>query len=68
MQTVAASFVILNANTPDMKVFFNGEEVAGVQDLKMDWDAKSPKVTITLAETSLVQEMKANGIAVRRAA
>jgi len=67
MQDIKASLVILNANTPDMKAFFNGVEITGIQDLKMDWDAKSPKVSITLNETDLVQEMKANGINVRRA-
>lgn len=66
MQNIKASLVILNANTPEMKAFFNGVEIAGIQDLKMDWDAKSPKVSITLNETDLVQEMKNSGINVRR--
>lgn len=67
MQDIRASFVIVNANTPEMKAFFNGVEITGIQDLKMDWDTKSPKVSITLDETDLVQEMKASGISVRRA-
>ena len=54
MQTVAASFVIVNANTPDMKVFFNGEEVIGVQDLNqtsvLNWINAN---TLTYIETPL---------------
>ena len=68
MNTVQSDFVIIGANTPDMQVFFKGQQVAGVQDLKIDWDFKAPKVTLTLAETTQVQEMKASGISVRRAA
>ena len=68
MEIVQSSFVIVGANTPQMKVYFNGVEVEGVQDLKMDWDIKTPKVTLTLSETNMVQDMKAAGIGVRRAA
>lgn len=68
MSIVQSALVIVGANTSEMQVFFNGAEVSGVQDLKIDWDSKAPKVTITLSETDLVQEMKSNGISVRRAA
>jgi hypothetical protein len=68
MEVVQSSFVIVGANTPEMKVFFNGSEVTGVQDLKIDWDIKSPKVTLTLSETQQVQELKQSGISVRRSA
>jgi hypothetical protein len=68
MEVIKGSLVIIGANTPEMKVYFDGAEVTGVADLKIDWDAKSPKVTLTLNETTMVQEMKASGIQVRRAA
>lgn len=68
METVQSNFVIVGANTPDMKVFFNGEEVTGVADLKIDWDIANPVVILTLNEAPLVSEMKANGIQVRRTA
>lgn len=65
---IQSSFVIVNANTSEMEIYFNGDKVEGVQDLKIDWDKQQPKVIITLNETDLVNEMKTVGIQVRRSA
>jgi len=68
MEIMQSNFVIVGANTSEMKLYFNGELVEGVQDLKIDWDKTAPKVTVTLTETELVSAMKQNNIQVRRTA
>jgi hypothetical protein len=68
MEVTQGSLVIVGSNTPDMKVYFNGTQIEGVKDLTLNWDPVSPRVTLTLNETSQVQELKQSGISVRRAA
>ena len=68
MQTAKGRIVIIDPNTPDMKVMFDGVEVQGVQDLKIDWDKAAPKMTLTLFETEQVAALKSIGINVRRQA
>ena len=67
MQATQGSLVIVGANTPDCKVFWNGQAVpnAGVT---VDNDIDSHRVVIKVAEDPILAEMQSAGIIVRRVA
>lgn len=67
MNITQSSLVIVGANTPDRKVFWNGQEVSGISELNVSNDAERQRVVITVAEDPLLAEMKAAGIIIRRA-
>ncbi len=66
MNITQSSLVIVGANTPDRKVFWNGQEVSGISELNVSNDAERQRVVITVAEDPLLAEMKAAGITIRR--
>lgn len=59
MNITQSSLVIVGANTPDRKVFWNGQEVSGISELNVSNDAERQRVVITVAEDPLLAEMKA---------
>ncbi len=67
MNITQSSLVIVGANTPDRKVFWNGQEVSGISEINVSNDAERQRVVITVAEDPLLAEMKAAGIIIRRA-
>ena len=67
MNITQSSLVIVGANTPDRKVFWNGQEVSGISEINVSDDAERQRVVITVAEDPLLAEMKAAGIIIRRA-
>lgn len=67
MNITQSSLVIVGANTPDRKVFWNGQEVSGISEINVSNDAERQRVVITVAEDPLLAEMKAAGITIRRA-
>ena len=62
MQTTQGSLVIVGANTPECKVFWNGKEVPNV-GIAVSFDNK---VTLKVKEDPVLAEMAAAGIAIRR--
>ncbi len=66
MNITQSSLVIVGANTPDRKVFWNGQEVSGISEINVSNDAERQRVVITVAEDPLLAEMKAAGITIRR--
>ena len=66
MNITQSSLVIVGANTPDRKVFWNGQEVTGITELSINNNAERQRVAITVAEDQLLAEMKAAGIIIRR--
>ena len=67
MNITQSSLVIVGANTPDRKVFWNGQEVSGISEINVSNDAERQRVVITVAEDPLLAELKAAGIIIRRA-
>lgn len=67
MNITQSSLVIVGANTPDRKIFWNGQEVSGISEINVSNDAERQRVVITVAEDPLLAEMKAAGITIRRA-
>lgn len=48
MNISQGSLVIVGANTPDCKVFWNGQEVLGVTSLRIDMDTDEQRVALKL--------------------
>lgn len=66
MQTTQGSLVIVGANTPGCKVFWNGQEVPNVVALTTVYDEDDHRVVLKVKEDAVLAEMKAAGIDVRR--
>lgn len=66
MNITQSSLVIVGANTPECKVFWNGREVPGVKALNTIFDDDDHRVVIKVAEDPVLAEMKAAGIEIRR--
>lgn len=67
MQTTQGSLVIVGANTPECKVFWNGQELPGVVALNTVFDEDDHRVVIKVNEDPVLAEMKAAGIKIVRA-
>lgn len=65
MNITQSSLVVVGANTPGCKVFWNGREVPFL-GIAVDKDEKLNRVVLTVAEDPLLAEMKAAGIVIRR--
>ncbi len=66
MQTTQGSLVIVGANTPECKVFWNGQEVPGVVAMSTVFDEDDHRVVLKVKEDPMLAEMKAAGIEIRR--
>jgi hypothetical protein len=62
MNITQSSLVIIGANTPECKVFWNGQEVQSL-GVSVSFDNK---VTIKIAEDPILAEMTAAGIRIAR--
>jgi hypothetical protein len=65
METTQGSLVIVGANTPECKVFWNGQEVENV-GVNVANDVMGSRVVIKVKEDPILAEMQAAGITVRR--
>jgi hypothetical protein len=66
MNITQSSLVIVGANTPDVKVFWNGQEVPGIVGITIDHDAAMRRVTLKFKEDPQLAEMQEAGITIRR--
>jgi len=62
MNISQASLVIVGANTPECKVFWNGAEVPNL-GIRVNFDGK---VTLRVAEDPVLAEMQSVGIKIER--
>lgn len=65
METAQGSLVIIGANTPDCKVYWNGVVVPN-KGVTVENTEALHKVVIKVAEDPSVQEMQLAGITIRR--
>ena len=65
MNTIQSNLVIVGANTPECKVFWNGKEVqhAGIS---IDNNSTRRRVILSVQEDPVLAEMQAAGVIVRR--
>ena len=66
MQTAQGSLVIIGANTPDVKVYWNGQDVPGVKGIIVDNDFDTHKVVLKVQEDPVLAELISAGITIRR--
>ena len=62
MQTTQGSLVIVGANTPDARVYWNGQEVINT-GFSVSFDGR---VVLKVAEDPVLAEMQAAGIVIKR--
>lgn len=65
MNITQGSFVVVGANTPEAKVFWNGQEVENLGFVIRN-DINGQKVTIYIKEDPIIAELKSAGINVVR--
>jgi hypothetical protein len=67
MQTTQGSLVIVGANTPECKVFWNGQEVENL-GISVNNDVMGNRVVIKIKEDPILTEMQEAGVVIRRVA
>lgn len=65
MNISQGSLVIVGANTPDCKVFWNGQVITQV-GVVVNNDSVGTRVVLKVLEDPLLAEMQAAGITIRR--
>lgn len=65
METTQGSLVIIGANTPECKVYWNGKIVPQV-GVVVNNDPDSKRVIVKVMEDPVLAEMQAAGIVIRR--
>lgn len=66
--TTQGSLVFIGLNTTAPKMFFNGAEVAGLRDVRVNWDIEDPHVKVKVAagiDPALKAELQAAGLIVK---
>jgi hypothetical protein len=65
MQTTQGSLVIVGANTPDARVYWNGQEVINA-GFSVQNTCGIVRVMLRVAEDPILAEMQAAGITIKR--
>jgi hypothetical protein len=65
MQSQKGNLVIVDPHTSNPAVYFRGTKLNAVEGVRVDWDARSQRVTLIVSDATLAAEMKACGIRVR---
>lgn len=68
MQTITGSLTILNAHTPEPKVYWNGVVVPGITAMQISTDQGATRVVLSVVEDPVLAEMKAAGVVIKRGA
>lgn len=68
MITANGSLTMLNLNTPNAQVFWNGKAIQGLVSVRVDWenDEQRVKLAVTGVDDAAYAEMQASGITIRR--
>lgn len=64
MQTTQGSLVVVGANTPEPKVFWNGQEIEGITGITVTNTGETQRVVLRLPEP--LQELVDAGIIIKR--
>jgi len=67
IQSAQGSLTMIGLNTMTPKVFWNGQAVAGITGIKVDWEDDEQRVTlrININNPALHAEMSAAGVKIR---
>lgn len=67
MLAAQGSLVMIGLNTNSPQIFWNGIKLEGITGIQVDNDEQDHKVVLRMKEDATVSELRAAGIAVRRA-